>query len=139
MRIRRLLVPTDFSVPADRATDYAARLAARLGAEIVLLFVEGLGYYGPGLDWLSAEAAERMLQGIPWQAIGDTAARLGADWIVMATHGRTGLARALLGSVTENVVRTAPCPVLTLRAQGVPRRGAASWKARKGRVIGKRS
>jgi nucleotide-binding universal stress UspA family protein len=47
--------------------------------------------------------------------INQTALEVGADLIVMGTHGRRGITRALLGSVTENVVRTAPCPVLTVR------------------------
>ena len=47
--------------------------------------------------------------------INQTAIELGADLIVMSTHGRSGITRALLGSVTETVVRSAPCPVLTVR------------------------
>jgi nucleotide-binding universal stress UspA family protein len=43
-----------------------------------------------------------------------------ADLIVMATHGRTGLSHALMGSVAEKVVRHAPCPVLTIRPKGDP-------------------
>ncbi|MCX8072498.1 MAG: universal stress protein [Candidatus Binatia bacterium] len=53
--------------------------------------------------------------GSPAQVIADTAKRIKADLIIMATHGRTGLAHALLGSVAERVVRLAPCPVLTVR------------------------
>ncbi len=49
-------------------------------------------------------------------AIGLAATELSADLIVMTTHGRSGLKNALLGSVTERVVRTAPCPVLTVRS-----------------------
>ena len=48
--------------------------------------------------------------------INQTAKDLAVDLIVMGTHGRRGVSRALLGSVTETVVRTAPCPVLTVRA-----------------------
>jgi nucleotide-binding universal stress UspA family protein len=54
--------------------------------------------------------------GRPAEAIVDTAKRTRADLVVMATHGRTGVSRLLLGSVAERVVRTAPCPVLTLHA-----------------------
>jgi nucleotide-binding universal stress UspA family protein len=53
--------------------------------------------------------------------INQTAKELGADLIVMGTHGRRGLSRALLGSVAENVVRTAPCAVLTVRLRDVHR------------------
>lgn len=53
--------------------------------------------------------------GVPYQVIVDTAARRRVDLIVMATHGRTGLSHLLLGSVAERVVRSAACPVLTVR------------------------
>ena len=54
--------------------------------------------------------------GVPHQQILETAVAERVDWIVMATHGRTGLSHLVMGSVAERVVRTAPCPVLTLRA-----------------------
>lgn len=60
--------------------------------------------------------------GTPHQRITGTAAKLKADLIVMATHGRTGLSHVLLGSVAEKVVRTAACPVLTLRGRRAMRR-----------------
>lgn len=53
-------------------------------------------------------------RGVPWVEITSAAAETKADLIVMGTHGRRGMARALLGSVAEKVVRTAPCPVLTV-------------------------
>jgi nucleotide-binding universal stress UspA family protein len=53
--------------------------------------------------------------GVPFQVIVDEAKRRKVDLIVMSTHGRTGLSHALLGSVAEKVVRTAECPVLTIR------------------------
>lgn len=53
--------------------------------------------------------------GDPRAAINETAKELGVDLIVMATHGRHGISRVLLGSVTESVVRTAPCPVLAVK------------------------
>ncbi|MBI4517411.1 MAG: universal stress protein [Deltaproteobacteria bacterium] len=60
--------------------------------------------------------ARTVLQtGTPFQVIVDTAERLKADLIVMATHGRTGLSHVLLGSVAERVVRSAACPVVTVR------------------------
>jgi len=57
----------------------------------------------------------RMARGSPARVIVDTARRHGIDLIVMGTHGRTGLAHAFIGSVAEHVVRTARCPVLTVR------------------------
>jgi nucleotide-binding universal stress UspA family protein len=53
-------------------------------------------------------------QGETWRVIAETAEELGAGLVVMGTHGRRGLPRAILGSVAEKVVRTAPCPVLTV-------------------------
>ena len=63
--------------------------------------------------------------------IADTAARLRADIIIMATHGRTGFSHLLLGSVAERVVRSAPCAVLTLRPPAAPVRRAASRQSRR--------
>jgi nucleotide-binding universal stress UspA family protein len=54
-------------------------------------------------------------RGAPAPVIVDTAKRTATDLIIMATHGRTGVAHALIGSVAEKVVRTASCPVLTVR------------------------
>jgi nucleotide-binding universal stress UspA family protein len=54
--------------------------------------------------------------GTPYRIIAQVAERMRADLIVMATHGRSGFSHLLMGSVTEKVIRTAPCPVLTLRA-----------------------
>jgi len=59
------------------------------------------------------------------EAILETARRLEADLIVMGTHGRRGVTRALLGSVTETIVRLAPCPVLTVRAHVTEHQAAA--------------
>jgi len=74
----------------------------------------------------------RMLvkRGAPWQTIVETAQRNGADLLVMATHGRTGLAHALIGSVTERVVRHAHCAVLTVRGSGGTARPAARARSR---------
>jgi nucleotide-binding universal stress UspA family protein len=64
--------------------------------------------------------------GAAHRGIADAANSVKADLIVMSTHGRTGIAHALMGSVAEKVVRTAPCPVLTVR----PRLGAARRRGR---------
>jgi universal stress protein A len=70
------------------------------------------------------EATERMtaetmlLQGVPFAEIIQFARDGNYDLIVMGTHGRSGFKHALLGSVTEKVIRKAPCPVLTIRASG---------------------
>lgn len=67
------------------------------------------------VPWLKVR--EKVELGPPDKAIVQRAKMEGADLIVMATHGRSGLAHVLLGSVTEKVVRTAPCPVLTVHPQ----------------------
>ena len=64
---------------------------------------------------MPVEIARQVAVGVPHQTILETAAAEQVDWIVMATHGRTGLSHLVMGSVAERVVRTAPCPVLTLR------------------------
>jgi nucleotide-binding universal stress UspA family protein len=56
-----------------------------------------------------------VVPGVPAEEIGRTAALKGADLIVTGTHGRTGVRRVLMGSVAEQVLRTASCPVLTVR------------------------
>jgi nucleotide-binding universal stress UspA family protein len=63
----------------------------------------------------------KLSNGTPWQQIVDVAEREAFDLIVIGTHGRTGVARILVGSVAEAVVRHAPCPVLTTRPEGIAR------------------
>jgi nucleotide-binding universal stress UspA family protein len=145
----RILVPTDFSEPSDAALEYARTLAARFGASLHLLHIlehpvsgafGGEAYLGgsPALDaTLRAEAeaamaarlpdAERtrlrataeIVEGPATATIVEYAQARQISLIVMGTHGRTGLAHALLGSVSEHVVRVAPCPVLTVHAMPV--------------------
>jgi glycine betaine transporter len=144
VRLKNILVPTDLSESAEQALDYACQLATQFGAKIHLLNVIGIPALGvpelgvaltstvidsilrdnqAALDRLAAakcsqaQIGEIMLRtGDARDVINQTAKELAADLIVMGTHGRRGVSRALLGSVTETVVRTAPCPVLTVRA-----------------------
>lgn len=143
---KRILVPTDLSEGAEQALDYACELARMLGAEIHLLNVVAIPSLGvPELgvamtstiiDQLVTEnqtALDRLAQtrctaqlgqvlirvGDPRDVIERIAEELGADLIVMGTHGRRGISRALLGSVAETVVRSAPCAVLTVRLRDV--------------------
>jgi universal stress protein A len=138
--ITQILVPTDFSQPSERALDYARDLGHQFGASLHLLHVvnrpllaEGLAAeaavsHGAALgSEMAAEAQRRLHEAVPDAASADVvfgyaarsivehASRLGVDLIVMGSHGRTGIAHVLLGSVAEAVVRTAPCPVLTVR------------------------
>ncbi|HPC62779.1 MAG TPA: universal stress protein [Verrucomicrobiota bacterium] len=144
INLRKLLVPLDFSECACHALRYAAAFAGKVGASLVLLHVVepavGGDHYlslAPTLDDANehqvAAGRERLealcqrqvcrqlscqtLVRLGWAAseIVDTALALGADLIVMGTHGRSGLKHVLLGSTAEKVVRQAPCPVLTIR------------------------
>ena len=138
----RILLPTDGSDASDRAVEQAVGLARETGAELHVLFVvedipyapemmddtveeelQGIGEEaiaaiearadGAGVDVVSA-----IRKGAPHSAILEYADGEGVDAIVMGTHGRSGLDRYLLGSVTERVVRTADVPVLTVRMTG---------------------
>jgi len=145
---KTILVATDFSEHADQALEYAAGLAAKLGASLHLVHataIPGFGAHDIGLaytqmaidemtkaarDTLDAQAARyrdrvsiessRVELGDARDVIERVAEQIDADLIVMGTHGRRGLRRMLLGSVAESVVRSAPCPVLTIR----PRRSS---------------
>jgi len=141
--LERILVPTDFSECAERARSYACELARRFGAELHLLHVVPPvslpGYVGPVPDELlqPEEGARQELEkwndpafehakgvvrsvttGTPFVEIVRHARDQAVDLIVIGTHGRSGLTHMLLGSVTEKVVRKAPCPVLTVRPEG---------------------
>lgn len=141
-----ILVPIDFSASSMRAVSLARELAEALGAARILLVhayyvPPELAMYAPHRvpGYLEAleEAARKELdraneklgpggpsaeclarRGMPEQVIPEIARERGSDLIVMGTHGRTGLSRWALGSVAERVLRTAPCPVLTARAEG---------------------
>jgi universal stress protein A len=72
----------------------------------------------------TADVRQKVGIGTPYKAIVDAAVAEGVDLIVMSTHGRTGLAHMLIGSVTERVLRRAPCPVLAVPALKKTRRAA---------------
>lgn len=144
-RISSILVPTDFSNTADAALDYAFVIAERFGAAVHLLHVIEDPFVAGGLAGeayvaeapsmraaLMNDAQSRLAQravprhpggtvdsevmfGHGARTIAEFARERGIDMIVMGTHGRTGIAHLVLGSVTERLVRIAPCPVLTVR------------------------
>jgi len=123
MRIRRILVPIDFSPTSDAALAEARDLAAALGAALRLVHVLD----GPGVREELSAGVDAALGNDTALLTGPVATTMVAyaqshaiDLIVMGTHGRSGLAHLLLGSVAERVVRTAPCPVLTVRQQPLP-------------------
>ena len=141
-RIKRLLVPVDFSDCSKKALQYALPLAEEHDAALTLLYVVppayGAGEYGI-IDFAELEASMRQAgekelaklaaeeglnpfstgmlvrSGSPAREIIETARSLPADLIVISTHGRTGLKHVFLGSVAEQVVRGAPCPVFVVR------------------------
>lgn len=138
---RTILHPTDFSPESRPAFELACDLARTHGAKLILLhvlerpvFVHGGAMSvpppSPSID--QRQTLEQQLQqlqpcpkevplertlveGDPSVAIISFAKEKNCDLIVMGTHGRTGLKRLLMGSVAEKVLRSAPCPVLTLR------------------------
>jgi len=135
---KTVLFATDFSPASNVAFNVAAALARDYRARIIALhvvepvqmgFSEFGAYVGPDEDkgvamkMLKAIKAPaptvtieyRMLEGEPSTVIVETAAEVNADLIVMGTMGRSGLTRLVMGSVAEEVLRRAPCPVLTIR------------------------
>jgi nucleotide-binding universal stress UspA family protein len=142
--IQHILVPHDFSETAEKAFDFALDLAEKLGARLTVLHAYEVPTYafpeGPvltvemiaqierasstALEGVVSRAGRRspavkvkteLRHGTAWREIDQAAQDLKVDLIVLGTHGRRGLARALLGSVAEKVVRTSACPVLTVR------------------------
>lgn len=142
--IRRVVVPVDFSPSSQQAVDYAVDLARQYGAELHLLHVlldldaiaaEPGVAFAPVDEWMPqlVKLAEKKLadlkasvssglttvtavrDGSPGSEVVRYATDVKADLIVMSTHGRTGLKHILLGSVAENVIRHAACPVLVVR------------------------
>ena len=143
MKIEKVLFPTDFSDAAEQAFESALYLADFHNAELILLHVvdqlHGFTHYEvlaltpmeiteklvkrahENLQALverskgKVTATETVREGKTWAVICDTADKENADIIVMASQGRTGLSHALIGSIAENVVRHANCPVLVVR------------------------
>jgi nucleotide-binding universal stress UspA family protein len=138
MAEKKVIFPTDFSTASDVALEYATRMARVMDARLVIVHVEespfayggGELYYGvlePDQTTLQKMLSElrptdpgvpyehRMLVGTPADEIAALAEREQAELIVMGSHGRGGVARLLLGSVAEIVMRKAPCPVLIVK------------------------
>ena len=146
-QLKRILVPVDFSSPSRRTLRFAREWAMRFGSEVCLLHVlEPIPVATtfpnvmmvppippPDFHEQARVSLERLAQhefpesvktsvhlrdGAAYDEIALAARELAADLIIIATHGRTGLAHVLMGSTAERVVRHAPCPVLTLRRAG---------------------
>jgi universal stress protein A len=152
-RFAHILVPIDFNPASDAALGYAADIAEKFAARLTLLHVvtdpNATGFLTPEmyvpasvdaqetflrtgrerLERLSATLKGRLPVTIDVR-IGEVAQEIHTlvrtqkvDLLVMGTHGRRGLAHLLIGSVAEQMLRTAPCPVLTMRAPS-PNAGA---------------
>ncbi len=142
IKIRKILYPTDLSEYALHALPYATELAANYKARLCLLYVvdnyligaPGAGFAGQPDDLLhrvkesgirnlenlvshikDVEAESAVLIGTPHVEIVRYAREQDIDLIVLATHGRKGIAHALIGSVAEKIVQMSPCPVLTVK------------------------
>ena len=143
LHLKKILVPTDFSETSKKAVPYALRFAEQFGCEIVLLYVvepatpligAPLGVE-PFTDQDEFSMAEKDLAVLAAESHTDrahsisslvrighapneitkVAKELDADLIIIATHGYTSWQHLCIGSTTERVVRTAPCPVLVVR------------------------
>jgi nucleotide-binding universal stress UspA family protein len=142
MRFNRILVPTDFSPAADKALDAAIELARQFGGTVVLMHAYGFPSYAyagfeslvtaefvTALEHAAREAlneavrprnggnvpiATALYLGVPWEQILVAVQQHEIGLVVIGTHGRRGVAHALLGSVAEKIVRLSPVPVLTV-------------------------
>lgn len=139
--LKKILVPVDFSEHAREALRYARHIASQYHSELTILHVIErtihpafyIADFAPELkkkttDALDALVGETELPGVPQKVlvregsaardIVEIAAEENIDLIIIATHGLSGIRHFLLGSVTEKVVRSAPCPVFTVKVHG---------------------
>ncbi len=139
---KKILIPTDGSDTSEKAAEHGVRLAKAVGAEVLCLYVIDISAFTgipteaiwenmrglledegkKAVDAIEAMAKKynvkfdsMIKEGIPAEDIAKAAREKAVDVIVMGTAGRSGLDKFLLGSVTEKVMRTAPCPVLVIR------------------------
>ncbi|MCX5874900.1 MAG: universal stress protein [Deltaproteobacteria bacterium] len=141
--IKKILVPVDFSENSQKILRTAVDFAAKFKAEVVVVFVvqsfdDYSGFFVPHMPIIQLEeemvksATEKMksfvaetlngsvphgtaiLSGDVVEEINRFAGKEKSDLIVMGTHGYKGLDKILFGSVAEKIVKTAPCPVLTI-------------------------
>jgi universal stress protein A len=139
-QLKNILVPLDFSERSLKSLQYAVAFAKQFGAKITLLHVISapvytvdFSYYPPlrpeqlaGIEGQLEDLRTRKIpaelpvdiavrEGLVFDGILEMAREIRADLIIATTHGHTGLKHLMLGSVAENVVRRAPCPVLVVR------------------------
>ncbi|GAX59822.1 universal stress protein UspA and related nucleotide-binding proteins [Candidatus Scalindua japonica] len=143
--LKKILCPIDHSDCSKEALKYAVTLAMKDEAKLYLLHIIDIRSFNEGLETMSTQIPDEetleqlriklldcipeeirddmdveaiVAQGIPFVEIISTAKEKEVDMIVIGSHGRTGISHMMLGSVSEKVVRKAPCPVLTVRQTG---------------------
>lgn len=145
--LKRILIPLDGSPIAAKALVQAGRLLRTPGSEVILVQVvdtlamdattrathlprqrqearEYLAGAARPLEAAGVKVRTLVREGLSWEQILEAAGREAATMIILTTHGRTGLSRWLIGSVTEKVVRAAAVPTLVLRSYMTDREGA---------------
>jgi nucleotide-binding universal stress UspA family protein len=162
-RFKHILTTTDLSPESFSAVAYAGHLARDCGSKLTILHVPhstSLAYtdFVPPIDMMNIDTAiedaaraeleawvQRHLRDVPktqvllrggitHETVCRTAEEVGASVIVMATHGRKGLGHLVLGSVTERVLRDAPCPVLVVKPPQPARGGPKKTKGARRRA-----
>jgi nucleotide-binding universal stress UspA family protein len=140
--LKKILCPIDHSDCSKEALRYAVSFAMKDEAKLYLLHVIDIRSFDESIDAMSKQIPDDetlnqlktklldcipeeirsgmdveaiVVQGIPFAEIISTARKENIDMIVIGSHGRTGIAHIMLGSVSEKVIRKAPCPVLTVR------------------------
>jgi len=136
--LKTILAPTDFSDLSANGVRYACQLARDMGAALIIFNVVALDesnavnkreieQHKKRLEEFVAEKVadagvglkvrQMVDAGQPFGAIVDCAGKEGVDLIVMSSHGRSGLSRMLIGSVTDKILRGGSCPVLVVPAK----------------------
>ena len=148
--LNNIVVATDFSPSADNALPYAGDLAARYGAKLYVVHAKTpVNYAVPAQAWQTTadEACEIEMQGLrsslaksfpgvqsesvigdgtAWDVLTTVLEKYKIDMIIVGTRGRTGLGKLLLGSQAEEILRRAPCPVLTVGPHAQPEKARLS-------------
>jgi nucleotide-binding universal stress UspA family protein len=142
LSIKKILAPIDFTQTSSRSCDYAVELAVKFEAALTIVHVYQVPLYTfpdgvlvtpadlatelsnkaqKNLDEVVTQYKGRgipitgqLVNGVSWEEIARLTEEDKYDLVVMGTHGRRGLPRALMGSVAENVIRTSPVPVLVV-------------------------
>ncbi|MDR2161676.1 MAG: universal stress protein [Desulfovibrio sp.] len=145
--VKKILCPVDFSYNSEQVAQYAASVAKSFGASLELLYISPVlsdigGHHEVDPQKIRSleqdifsgssaimdrfikdnasdvQATGKILMGNPAESILQRAGEIGADLLVIGTHGRKGVEHMLFGSVAEKVIRAASIPVLVARGQG---------------------